>query len=64
MTTRLWHSSQSMYFDSDANSFLHLPQNFFNKDITAFLNKTVRTEIYLRTKLDNKANGGNVGFAE
>jgi hypothetical protein len=54
-----------MYFESDGNSFLHLPQNFFNKDITAFLDKTVpRTEIYLRTKLDNKANGGNVGFTE
>jgi hypothetical protein len=65
MTTRLWHSSQSRYFDSAGSSFLHLPQNFFNDDNASFKDKTVRhTEIYLRTKLDNKANGGNVGFTK
>lgn len=65
MTTRLWQSPHSRYFESAGSSFLHRPQNFFNDVIAAFWDKTVpRTEIYLRIKPDNKANGGNVGFAE
>lgn len=65
MTTRLWHSSHSRYFESAGSSFLHRPQNFFNDDISGFWDKTVpRTEIYLRTKLDIKANGDNIGFTE
>jgi hypothetical protein len=65
MTTRLWQSSHSRYFESAGSSFLHLPQNFFNGCIAVFWDKTVpRSEIYLRIKPDIKANGGYVGFTE
>jgi len=46
MTTRLWQSSHSRYFESAGSSFLHLPQNFFNGGIAPFLDKILlATEI-------------------